>query len=103
MRRLKSASALVLTAFFAVAGAYHHHRLPPPTHDHAGLCSSTSAAPTLDACAICKAAHTAAHRLAVVAVSGGFDRALPLTVIEALALITGNASLLSDSRAPPAV
>jgi len=103
MRRLKATTALLLTAFFAVAGAYHHHRLLPPTHDHAGLCSITSAAPSLDACAICKATHTAAHRLAVVAISGGLDRARPLTVIEALAPTPRTASLLCDPRAPPAV
>jgi len=103
MRRLKAASALVLTAFFAVAGAYHHHRLPPPTHDHTGLCSNTSVVPSLDSCAICRSTHTAAHRLAAGVVEAGLDRVAPLTVTRAFAPPPVDPSFPHGSRAPPTV
>jgi hypothetical protein len=59
-RRCTAAVAFLLTAFFAVAGAWHDHPLPKDDHGHVGLCSVPSAAPALESCAICKAAETCA-------------------------------------------
>lgn len=103
MRRFQAASALILTAFFAVAGAYHHHHLPRASHDHAGLCSDTSAAPALDTCAICQATHTAADRLAVVEVAAGLSPASPLALAETFAPPPLDSAFPHGSRAPPTV
>lgn len=103
MRRIKGVFALLLTAFFAVAGAYHDDRLPRPSHDHAGLCTDTSAVPEVESCGICHATQTAADRLAVIAVAGALDQMSPLTVTGANAPASVIASLLPDDRAPPVV
>ena len=103
MRRLAAASALVLTAFFAIAGAYHHHGLPRAAHGHTGLCSNASDVSSLDSCAICKATHAPAHRLAVVTVVPGLDQTSPLLVANAIAPLSLSPSLLHGSRAPPTV
>lgn len=103
MRRLRAFGLLVLTAFFAVAGAYHQHRLSRPSADHVGLCSDTSAVSSLELCAICQATHTAAEWPVVAAVASGLDQTSRLTVARAIAPTPINASLLHDDRAPPSV
>ena len=103
MRRFKASSALLLTAFFAAAGSFHHHPLPKTTHDHTGFCSAPSVSIALESCALCRVAHTSI-RLAADAVA-------PFTIHPASRLVvtairtpaTAGSSLLYDSRAPPAV
>jgi hypothetical protein len=102
MQRLKAFSALVLTAFFAVAGSFHHHPIPKPTHDHLGFCSASSVGIALESCALCKVAHTpaqlAAHPIANVTLDSAFHRRDAATCAP-----SAGRSLLCDPRAPPAV
>ncbi len=102
MRRFKASALLVLTAFFAVADAYHRHGLPLPTHEHHGICSETSSGPSLESCAICRAAQATADSLAVGSAVVALDRPSPLAVTPALVTASVAASLLHDDRAPPA-
>jgi hypothetical protein len=63
--RFKASGALLLTAFFAAAGAFHQHPLPTASHEHAGFCSAASTI-ALESCAICKAVHTVVQLAAAV-------------------------------------
>jgi hypothetical protein len=103
MRRFKASAALVLTAFFAVAGSFHRHDLPKPTHDHAGFCSAATAGIGLESCAICKIAHTTVHLAAGAVAPITIDTASRLVVAAICTPATAGSSLLYDSRAPPAV
>ena len=103
MQRVKASAALLLTAFFAIAGSFHHHPLPKPTHDHAGFCSAASVAVSLESCALCRVAHTSVHLTAAGAASFTTDTASRLVVAETRIPATAGRSLLCDSRAPPIV
>jgi hypothetical protein len=103
MRQLKASAALLLTAFFAVAGSFHHHPLPKPTHDHAGFCSAATVAVSLESCALCRAANTSVHLAAGALAPFTMDKASRLVVAASHAPATAGSSLLCDSRAPPAV
>jgi len=103
MRRFKAATALLLTAFFAVAGSFHHHPLPKTTHDHAGFCSAPSVSMALESCALCRVAHTAVHLVAGTNAKFTMDRESRLVVAATHRLATAGGSLLYDSRAPPAL
>jgi hypothetical protein len=102
MRRLKASSALLLTAFFAVAGSFHQHALPKPTHDHAGFCSAATSI-GLESCAICKVAQTAVHLAAQTIAPVTIDSASCLAIAARCAPPNAGRSLLRNPRAPPAV
>jgi hypothetical protein len=103
MRRFKASAALLLTAFFAVAGSFHHHPLPKPAHDHAGFCSAAAAGIALESCALCKVAHTTIDLAAREIAPYRLDSASPLAVATVYAPANAGLLLLCDSRAPPAV
>jgi hypothetical protein len=103
MRRLKASAALVLTAFFAAAGAFHHHPLPRTTHDHAGFCSAATAGIALESCALCKVAHTSVDLAAQGIAPYTLDTPSRLAVTAICSPANAGSSLLYDSRAPPAV
>jgi hypothetical protein len=102
MHRFKASAALVLTAFFAVAGSFHHHPIPKPTHDHAGFCSATSVGIALESCALCKVAHTPVQLAARATAAVSLDPMLRPGEAATCAPSAGR-SLLCDPRAPPAV
>ncbi len=102
MQRLKALAALALTAFFAVAGSFHHHPIPKPSHDHAGFCSAASNGIAFESCVLCKAAHTAVHLAAVGTAAATLDASARCVESRPAAAAAGR-SLLRDSRAPPAV
>jgi hypothetical protein len=100
MPRLKATVALLLTAFFAVAGAFHHHAPLAAIHDHAGACASATSI-GLESCAICKLAHTTVHlagQPSAFEIITGSRLAVAPTYVPTSACC----SLLRDSRAPPA-
>jgi hypothetical protein len=102
-RQFKGLAALLLTAFFAVAGSFHHHPLPRTDHDHAGFCSAASYASGLESCALCRIAHTSFQPAAgaVAAVATETD---PRPILAATrALSSKECSPLPDPRGPPVV
>ena len=102
-RRINGFAGLLLTAFFAAMGGFHHHELPRPSHEHAGFCSQASVSISIESCAICQASHSAA-RLAVLPVApDALGRTAQRVTTSAPATRSVVASLLSDPRAPPAV
>jgi hypothetical protein len=103
MQRLKASAALLLTAFFAVAGSFHQHPLPKPAHDHTGFCSAVSVAISLESCALCKVAQTVVHPAAQAIASFAVDSASRLAVAALGVPPSAGSSLLCDSRAPPAL
>jgi hypothetical protein len=102
MHRFKASAALLLTAFFAVAGSFHHHPIPKPTHDHAGFCSASSVGIALESCALCRVAHTPVQLAARAIPAIALDSPFCLSETATRAPSAGR-SLLSDPRAPPAV
>jgi hypothetical protein len=103
MRRFKASAALLLTAFFAVAGSFHRHDLPKPTHDHAGFCSAATAGIALESCALCKVAHTTVHVAARTFAPHTTDTGSLLATAPSCAAPSSRSALLSDPRAPPTV
>jgi len=101
MHRLKASAALLLTAFFAVAGSFHHHPLPKYTHDHAGFCSAAASSIALESCAICKVAHTTVHLAAQAAALSSIAKTSRSAVTAPCAPPSAGSTLLSDPRAPP--
>jgi len=102
MYRTRASAALLLTAYFAVAGSFHHHAIPRPAHDHAGFCSAASTGIALESCALCKAVHAPFHLAARAIASIDLDR--PSFAVETLSpALSAGRSLLRNSRAPPAV
>jgi hypothetical protein len=101
MPRLKATVALLLTAFFAVAGAFHHHAPLAAIHDHAGACASATSI-GLESCAICKLAHTTVHLAGQPSAPLKIVTASRLAVAPRYAPTSACCSLLRDSRAPPA-
>jgi hypothetical protein len=102
MRRFRAVAALALTAFFAVAGSFHHHAIPKLTHDHAGFCSAATVSGP-ESCAICKVAHTAVRLDAQAIALHTTHGASRLAVTAVFSLPGADGSLLCDSRAPPVV
>jgi hypothetical protein len=102
-RRIHAAGALFLTAFFAAAGAFHHHPLPKTTHDHAGFCSAASATLSIESCALCRVAHTTADLAARAVAPLSTDAVSRFASASTLVPPSAGAALLCDSRAPPAV
>jgi len=101
-RRLTGFAGLLLTAFFAAMGGFHHHELPKPTHEHAGFCSQTSIGISIESCALCRASHTAARLAAIPATTGELNRTSYRVFAVVPAPRSIGRSLLSDPRAPPA-
>jgi hypothetical protein len=103
MRRFNAFTGLLLSAYFAVAGAWHHHAIPKLDHGHVGLCSIPASAPALESCAICKAAGTMAD-VAASAISSCVDgpRAQLVATIDD-AIVRTAFDLLTDPRGPPIV
>jgi hypothetical protein len=103
MKRSVALAALLLTAYFAVAGAFHHHAVPIGDHEHAGLCSVPAAAPHLESCAICKAAGAASGPVVCARVAA-VDRpsVARLPMVTAPAVAAGHA-LPHVPRGPPTV
>jgi len=102
MRRLQGLSALLLTAFFGVAGSFHQHDLPKPSHDHAGFCS-VAAAIEPESCAVCKVTHTVVHLVAKATTNHSIDGASRFAVAAPCAPPNAGSSLLCEPRAPPAL
>ena len=102
LKRFRGSAALVLTAFFAIAGSFHHHELPEPAHDHAGFCAAAVDF-ALEACALCRVPQTSIHLSADAVASFAADVATHLAVGEKGALGSVVATLLRDPRAPPIV
>ena len=101
MQRLKASAALLLTAFFAVAGAFHHHELPRSSHDHAGFCSAPSAPIALESCALCRVAHTAVQLAGDAVATFTLDGTTPLVLAAIDTPSSAARSLPGDPRAPP--
>jgi len=102
LQRPRATAALLLTAFFAVAGSFHHHQLPKTAHDHAGFCSASPVGISLESCALCKLAYNAIQfpeRSNAAAALGSASRSIEFPTCSPGAGIL----LLPDPRAPPAV
>jgi hypothetical protein len=103
MQRFKASAALLLTAFFAVAGSFHRHDLPKPSHDHAGFCSAATAGIALESCALCKVAHTTVHVAARTFAPRPIDPGSRIPTAATCAAPSAGSALLSEPRAPPTV
>jgi predicted anti-sigma-YlaC factor YlaD len=102
MHRIRASAALVLTAFFAVAGSFHHHPVPTRTHEHTGFCSAASAGIAIESCALCKALQNPVH-LTARSTSAVAQDAVPHLIPSAAQAECAGRSLLSNPRAPPRV
>ena len=100
-KRFTGFAGLLLTAFFAVAGGFHHHELPKPAHSHPGFCSQSSASAPAESCAICQASHTSARLAVLLAAPADLGRTAQRIIAVAPAARTLVIGLLGDPRAPP--